>query len=512
MSGFRQSPIGFDCPYRHRCPHMENLSTTFMFEEYHRARAREHQAELRRQEMDAEMDFLRLSLQNAEREIERLQAHNKRLQTARYKPNQPVAKRRVPPAPQPPPDAPPVPPHPRGAPVGHPFWPRTVPDRVDRLVEIEAPCTCPHCQISTDPLRSDSHSYLQEDIVLSPRTIVTEFRHATAWCPSCQRQVLQTLPGEIPDAPIGPNTKVVALWLRHQLKLPYRKISEVLGTLHGIDLVPASILGFEKKARQVAEPLYEDLIANLRTAPQIHADETHWREDGKNHYVFFAGNEQLAVFHIDKSRSTDAAKVLLGDKLDALLIADAYAGYNGIEVTARQSCLAHLIRKAEEIVTDMASLKAPDPASRRFCNNVRRLLQLACRVNVPNTVTARKTVVARFQKILTRACQHPLAYPPAETFRKRLMPGAREYDNAFAFILHDGPPTNNLAERALRPLVIFRKVCQGSRSTIGSENISIFSSLTQTAKLQGQSILDLLHQLLTGNPESATEALYSNSA
>jgi transposase len=511
MSGFRQAPIGFSCPYRHRCPHMENLSTTFLFEEYHRAREREHKAELRRREMDAEMDFLRLALQAAERENERLKAQISRLQAARFKPNQPVAKRRAPPAPQPPADAPVVPPRPRGAPVGHPFWPRPVPDRIDQRVEIDAPCTCPHCQSSTDPLRAGTHSYLQEDIVLCPRTIVTEFRHATAWCPSCQRQVLQTLPGEIPDAPIGPNTKAAALWLRHELKLPYRKISEALGTLFGIDLVPASILGFEQKARQVAEPLYEDLIANLRTAPKIHADETHWRENGKNHYVFFAGNEQLAVFHIDKSRSTDAAKVLLGDKLDALLIADAYAGYNGIEVTARQSCLAHLIRKAEEILTDMAALKAPDPASRRFCNNVRRLLQLACRVSVPDNVTARKTVVARFQKLLTRACEHPLASPPAETFRKRLMPGAREHDNAFAFILHDGPPTNNLAERALRPLVIFRKVCQGTRSSTGSENISIFSSLTQTAKLQGQSILDLLHQLLTGNPESATEALYSNS-
>jgi transposase len=111
-----------------------------------------------------------------------------------------------------------------------------------------------------------------------------------------------------------------------------------------------------------------------------------------------------------------------------------------------------------------------------------------------------------------RACKHPLAYPPAETFRKRLMPGAREHDNDFALILHNGPPTNNLAERALRPLVIFRKVCQGSRSTNGSENVAIFSSLTQTAKLQGQSVLGLLHQLLTGNRESATEALYANSA
>jgi transposase len=82
----------------------------------------------------------------------------------------------------------------------------------------------------------------------------------------------------------------------------------------------------------------------------------------------------------------------------------------------------------------------------------------------------------------------------------------------FAFILFDGPPTNNHAERALRPLVIFRKVCMGTRSEQGSENIGIFTSLTQTAKLQNASILDLFRKLLTGTAAMAQEALFCNSS
>jgi hypothetical protein len=57
-----------------------------------------------------------------------------------------------------------------------------------------------------------------------------------------------------------------------------------------------------------------------------------------------------------------------------------------------------------------------------------------------------------------------------------------------------------------------RKVCQGSRSRTGSENIAIFTSLAQTAKLQGRSVLELLQQLLCGTHDSAAGALYANSA
>ncbi len=102
-------------------------------------------------------------------------------------------------------------------------------------------------------------------------------------------------------------------------------------------------------------------------------------------------------------------------------------------------------------------------------------------------------------------------FPKAETLRKRLVPGAREYDEVFSFIEYNGPPTNNHAERALRPLVIFRKVCMGTRSRKGSGNIAVFTSLTQTAKLQKIPILDLLEQLLVGSPAQAQDVLFSNS-
>jgi transposase len=379
-------------------------------------------------------------------------------------------------------------------------------------VQVDAPCTCPHCHGATDLSLGGSTTYIQEDIVLRPVTRVTSYIHQTAYCSGCRRQVFEKLEGELAFAPIGPEAKAAALFLRHEIKLPYRKVQQVMSTLFGLDFVPASSLGFEKRARKNGEPLYEDLIGKMRHSDIVHADETYWREDGRNVIVWYAGNENVAVFRIDAHRSAEAARKLLGERLEALLVTDAYASYNSIEVQGRQSCLAHLLRTAREIGQVLAAMKNPDAPSVRFCIRLARLLKLACAIEIPAGRKAREKLTGRLLGVLEPICKKPLAYHKAETLRKRLIPGAREHSEVFAFIRFDGPATNNHAERALRPLVIFRKVCMGTRSQQGSRNIGIFTSLTQTAKLQKASILDLFRNLLTGTAAKTQQILFSNSS
>lgn len=514
MARFKEPPEGFVCPYRHRCPGLEGLSSIWMFAEYQRTRTREQEHWRVRDEMAAEIDELQQTLREQSEEIDRLRAENKRLHQCRFKARnknkkasraaagdkeqgrqkaRTGAKK-------------------RGAPVGHPPWSRELPDRIDRAVRIDAPCTCPHCHESTDLSRRDSTSYIQEDIVLRPQTVVTSYIHQTAYCPGCRRQVFQKLDGELPFAPIGANAKAAALYLRHEIKLPYRKIQELMSTLFGLDFVPASSLGFEKRARTNGEPLYDELIQKMRHCDLVHADETYWREDGENVIVWYAGNQDVAVFRIDPRRSAEAAKRLLGERIEGLLVTDAYAAYNAIAVQGRQSCLAHLLRTAREIGQVLAEMKAPDAASVRFCTRLARLLKLACAIAIPTGRKAREKLTERLLRDLERICAKPLAFGKAETLRKRLIPGAREHSEVFTFIRFDGPPTNNHAERALRPLVIFRKVCMGTRSRKGSENIGIFSSLTQTAKLQQCSVIDLFLAMLTGPADQVHEVLFADSS
>lgn len=180
---------------------------------------------------------------------------------------------------------------------------------------------------------------------------------------------------------------------------------------------------------------------------------------------------------------------------------------------ARQSCLAHLIRKADETAGILAAMKAPDAASVRFCHQLARLFRLACHIAVPTGKRAREELTARLLRILDRVCgTEALGHPKAETLRSRPVPGAREYNEVFAFVRSGGPPTNNHAERALRPLVIFRKVCLGSRSRTGSENVAIFSSLAQTAKLQAGKVIDMFQALFSGSAAQAHAQIFPDTS
>lgn len=462
--------------------------------------------------MRAELHDLEVLVRRQAAEIDRLTAENKCLHQSRFKPR--TEKKTTPSTRAGKTKAPASrTPRKRGAPVGHPPWTRPAPDHVDRTVEVDAPCVCPHCQTRTDQSNPGLTSYLQEDIILRPRTVVTNWIHRTAWCPGCRRKVFATLDGELPFAPIGPAAKAAALYLRHETKLPYRKLQKLMGDLFGLDFVAASSLGFEKRARGHAQPIYDDLIRKMRSCDLVHADETYWREDGGNVFVWYAGNEEVAVYRIDPHRSTAAAKQLLGERLHGLLVTDAYASYNAIEVEGRQSCLAHLLRKAKEIKEVLVAMKAPDADSIRFCHQIGRLLRSTCRITIPPGKKARADLTKRMLHILNRICgTKTLAHPKAETLRSRLVPGAREHEEVFAFIRFGGPPTNNHAERALRPLVIFRKVCLGSRSRTGSENVTIFSSLAQTTKLQNGNLLDLFQALFGATASEAHSKIFPDTS
>lgn len=502
MGRGKEAPDGFVCPYQDRCPHLGGLSAFGVFQARQRAADREHEHWCIREALAAETMELRRQISEQAREIERLRAENRLLHQRGFKsvkrpvaPPKDDASRR----------------NPRGAPRGHPAWKRKVPENIDQTIHVEAPLFCPHCQCATDTILGGQTSYIQEDIVLAPQTVVTSYVHDTAFCPSCERQVIQPLEGELPFAPIGPNAKATALYLRHALKVPYRKISEAMSTLFGIDFVPASTLGFEKRAGVNARPIHRDLIEKIRVADVVHADETHWRQDGNSCWLWYAGNESLSVFRIDPHRSSEAATSLLGETLNGLLVTDAYAAYNAIDCAGgHQSCLAHLLRKGKEIAAELALINGADAPSLQFCQSLSALFKEACAVVVPKQKTIRKNLADQFRRKLDAICRKSLAFEKAETLRMRLIPTSREYPQLFAFIEHGGPPTNNHAERSLRPLVIFRKVCLGTRSSTGSDNIAVFGSLTQTAALQGAKLIDMFRALFRDSPHPAQDVIFAS--
>jgi len=152
--------------------------------------------------------------------------------------------------------------------------------------------------------------------------------------------------------------------------MPYRKVQEVFKDLFGLSFVAASALGFDRQAVAKGAAIYEDLREKIKASAVIHADETSWRNDGLGHYAWYAGNPDLAFFHIDRHRSTEVARSILGSRFEGILVTDRYAAYNGANAPARQVCLAHLIRQAKEITRELALIEDRDKVAEAFCADI----------------------------------------------------------------------------------------------------------------------------------------------
>jgi len=406
----------------------------------------------------------------------------------------------------------------RGAPAGHPGWFRRKPKDVDQTVHVSAPDSCPHCQ--SEKLRpiQEVKEHIQEDIVLTPRTVVTRYLHAQAYCAHCNRPVIKAGDNELLNAHIGPVAKSTAIYLRYRMGLPYRKVQELFKDLFDLEFVPATALGFDKKAALKGEAIYEDLREKIRASSVVHADETSWRNDGVGHYAWYAGNSDLAFFHIDRHRSSEVATSILGTNFGGVLVTDRYAAYNSTNPAVRQTCLAHIIRRAKEIAQELSLLNNNyrDLKAESFCARIAKLFSRACKVGQKlssGLLTIKETpaIEKKFLKKLKTYCAHELNFSAAETLRSKLI--GKEIDQLFTFLRHpDVPPTNNQAEQSLRSIVIFRKIIFGTRSASGLKTHSILPSLVLTARRQGKHPREFLQILLTADTPTAQAALFNNSS
>lgn len=511
MGRYKEAPFGFQCEYRNACPHLHGTSTAWaniLLADAHMDSFRDgHFA----RHAEKEIETLESELEKANARIELLTAENTRLHRQQFKANRrkqepenlqekPAKKK-------------------RGPPFKHPPWNRRPPDHVDKTVNVPPPDTCPHCGCISLGLSQEKSICCQEDIILQPKTFVTKFVHDTAFCPKCRRSVFQTAPNELRNSPIGPVTKAAAVFMRHEVKLSYRDIRKVFSGIFGMSFVPASAMNFDRQIAALGQPLHEDLRAKVRASHIAHGDETSWRLDGKGAELWYAGNPDMAFYLVDPSRGGDVALSIFGENWQGNLVADGYGGYNPINPSSRQSCLAHLSRYAKEIMQEIKLLpdKLKDHTAISFCSSLRDFFSDCCKLGKKRNsgritfknARARKPAIQRRLDVI---CKSKLNHPKAENLRQRLIDPARDANRIFTFLNVNGmEPTNNHAEQSLRLPVIFRKICFGNRSELGAQTFSTNLSLIVTAKRQNRDPLVFLQSLLLNGPAVAQNFLYRNS-
>lgn len=366
---------------------------------------------------------------------------------------------------------------------------------------------CPECNYR---LRGDSIDYTRQVIELpEPQPVeVIEHQVIKRYCPHCERwrRPQLDLGGQVlGQGRMGVHLVSLIGYLRQVLRLPVQRIQAYLATVHQLRLSVGEIVELLHQLRAASEGAVAGLKRQVRGSAVVHGDETGWRENGRNGFIwgfFTPGEEAVRYYEYDVSRAGAVVKRILGSQVKGHLVTDFYAGYNDI-AGKQQRCWAHLLR-------DLHDLKKAHPAEEAvidWAGKVRALYdagqEWVQQARAPTAEAREKQYVL----LVERAHQLGLQYAtekghPCCALAKRLL---RHEDALFQFVLVAGlSADNNLAERSLRPLVVIRKISGGSRSDEGTKTRMALASLFETWQARGLNPLIECQKLLSQPSAPAT--------
>jgi len=358
--------------------------------------------------------------------------------------------------------------------------------------------TCPDCQ---GDLSGISISRRRQIIELPPPppVEVREYRVYKGWCASCQKwheAPFDLPPGQVMgQGRLGVRISTVIAYLRTVMRLPIRQVQSYLQTLHGLPVSVGEIVEIQHRMRKQTVGAVQQLKAQVRASPATQADETSWRENGKNGYVWSVNTPTIRYYEYHQSRAGKVVKELLGETYEGVLGSDFYAGYN-VHLGLHQRCWVHFLR-------DIHELKKRHPNNEElltWSKDVKEIYDRAVAYTGPDLAlpvakqqAARRVQQRAFEQELWAVCA-PYAHTktPMHTLCERV---ERFLPELFVFVAIPGVPAhNNLAERSVRPLVIARKISGGTRSPQGSQTRMALFSLFSTWIAQG---LDPFSQCLS---------------
>lgn len=389
---------------------------------------------------------------------------------------------------------------------GHVGITRPLPDHIDETIE-QSLETCPDCQSRLgSPVETVEHT--QEDII--PATVkVTRFLRHRYWCSCCNKIVDAPYhETEIPGGRIGPNVLIQAAILKHNHCLPYQKIAEVFKELAGLDISPGALAQSLQRLSLWLNTEKQTILDAIRAGPYVHVDETGWRMDGKNHWLWAFVNKKLAYYRIEPSRGRKIVRDTLTDKYQGTIISDFYGVYFRLPYK-KQKCLVHLLRELR------TTAKHDDSREYRFFyKQIKRLVRDAVRLK-ENKPTLEACVFQRkcrrikkrlFYLIGNKSSNNKNISRIASRFSKFWL-------DMLTFLEIDCVDwNNNLAERMIRPHVIYRNRSFGNRSIAGLKTHATLTSIIQSLLLQKRNVTESLKTAFLahrhGNPRPL---LFTNS-
>ena len=346
------------------------------------------------------------------------------------------------------------------------------------------------------------------DIPVQPQPEVRRYAVEVRECRQCGRRVR----GQHPDIAsgqqgatahrLGPRVKALAHTLHYLHGVPVRKTPAILEDLTGIRLTQGAITqDAMKQAEDAVGASYEALRASVKEQPVVHTDDTGWRVSGQPAFLMAFVTPQLSVFQIRPQHRNEEVRELIPANFGGVLVCDRGKSYDAreLEAVTQQKCLSHLILNAAE------AAKEKTGRARQFGQRLKDQFQCALSLWADRKSLQpedyRKQAKALDEELTIHLKDRTLRDPD----NQRLLNGVgtqHDRGNVLRFLCEEGvEPTNNRAERDLRPAVIVRKVSHCSKNERGARAFEAFTSLLQTLrKVNPPATVTLLTRLISRQP------------
>jgi transposase len=357
--------------------------------------------------------------------------------------------------------------------------------------QVHAYAQCPHCATT---LRGGTVKRTREVIEVVPgRVEITAHVYVERRCPRCRGHWLPE-PGlagvVVGQGRLGVGLLALIATLREELRLPVERIQWYLAAVQGLHLSVGAIVETLHTLAARAEPVVTGMRAAIRGSPVVHADETGWRQNGRNGYAWTVSTSTERVF-VWGGRDRGVLEGQIGADYRGVLVSDFYAAYTSYE-GRHQYCWAHLLRDVDELVAQHRQ----DGTVRGWADVVHALYRRATMAPVAPSPAGRRHHRQAYEAELGTLCTPYLGRPeaPQRVLCERITTHLAEL---FVFVEDPTvPPTNNAAERSLRHLVTARKISGGTRSPAGTATKMTLASLFGTWRLQGRNPLTECRALL----------------
>src|SRR3982750_4201691 len=381
-----------------------------------------------------------------------------------------------------------------GGQPGHPKHQRVAfpPEAVNAGVFDHRLGSCPGCGHALKPALTIPPRVVQQVDVRAVPLAIQEHRSHSAWCPRCQKMHDAPLPPGIERGGlVGPSLTTLIAYLKGACHASYSTVRKFLRDVAGVTISRGELARIIAKASRALERPYEGLLEGLPGQAWLNVDETGHKQNGQRQWTWCFRAGLYTLFKIDPTRSADVLIEVLGAEFDGVLGCDYFSSYRRYQRefgVLLQFCLAHLIRNVKYLTT------LPDARDRAYGEGLREALRSLF------------AVIHRREGLSATAFQDQLEAARAEVMRRgtREVPETRHSRNLakrfeahgesyFRFLTTPGlEPTNNLAEQAIRFVVIDRLITRGTRSAAGNRWCERIWTAIATCTQQGRSVFAYL--------------------